>query len=120
VDNEELSQLIGSIYDCALEPDRWPTTLAAIAQATESARSFIVLHDLQNNLGGRFYDYGFDEHWLRLYFEKFAPINPIAPAAVLRPEGDVHSIGTLVCILTAWFAVRNETQMSRRYDILSI
>jgi DNA-binding CsgD family transcriptional regulator/PAS domain-containing protein len=96
VDNEELSNLIGSIYDCALEPERWPTTLAAVARASQSAMSFIVLHDLQNNLGGRFYDYGFDDHWLRLYFEKFAAVNPIPPAAVLRPVGDVYTTGALL------------------------
>ena len=26
---QALSQLIGSIYDCALEPDRWDRTLAS-------------------------------------------------------------------------------------------
>jgi DNA-binding CsgD family transcriptional regulator/PAS domain-containing protein len=96
VDNEELSQLIGSIYDCALEPECWPTTLAAIARATRSDMSFIVLHDLENHLGGRFYDHGMDDQWLNLYFEKFAAINPIPPAAVLRPVGDVYSIGSLL------------------------
>ena len=29
---ERLSDIIGSIYDCVLAPDRWPSALAAIVE----------------------------------------------------------------------------------------
>ena len=46
-----LSQLIGSIYDCALDPSAWELTLAAIAVEFECTIASLTLNDLR---GGRF------------------------------------------------------------------
>lgn len=95
MNNAELSDLIGIVYDCALEPERWPEALAGIARATQSANGFIVFHDLENNLGSRFFEHGLDERWLATYFESFAALNPIPAVSILRPVGDVHALSTL-------------------------
>ena len=42
---QALSQLIGSIYDCALEPDRWDLTLSDLKDAFESETSSVALVD---------------------------------------------------------------------------
>ena len=42
---QALSQLIGSIYDCALEPDRWDRTLSDLKDAFESQTSSVGLID---------------------------------------------------------------------------
>lgn len=43
---EVLSDLIGSIYDCALDPTLWPQTLTALRQALGYANAAISLHEL--------------------------------------------------------------------------
>ena len=40
---EALSHLIGSIYDCALEPDRWPETLTRIREELDFANASLSL-----------------------------------------------------------------------------
>jgi DNA-binding CsgD family transcriptional regulator len=42
-----LSQLIGSIYDCALEPERWPETLTSIHTALDFANASLSLIELR-------------------------------------------------------------------------
>jgi DNA-binding CsgD family transcriptional regulator/PAS domain-containing protein len=44
-----LSALIGSIYDCALHPDRWDQTLVGISDAFECANALLTLSDLRHN-----------------------------------------------------------------------
>ena len=43
---EALSELIGSIYDCALDPDHWQQTLADIRDALNSQAAVLHLNDL--------------------------------------------------------------------------
>ena len=92
---EGLSDLIGAIYDCALDPNRWQGTIARITQAVDASLGFIVLHDFANNLGSRFFDYGFSEAALRSYFETYAAVNPIAPVAERREVGTVDTLATM-------------------------
>lgn len=44
-----LSQLIGSIYDCALDPARWERTLSDIMQVMSGESVILSLNDLHNN-----------------------------------------------------------------------
>jgi DNA-binding CsgD family transcriptional regulator/PAS domain-containing protein len=46
--HQALSELIGSIYDCALDPDRWDRTLAEIGDAFGSRAAMLVLADLRD------------------------------------------------------------------------
>lgn len=45
----ELSALIGSIYECALDPSRWKQTLAQVQSALEAHTVVLHLNDLQQN-----------------------------------------------------------------------
>ena len=44
---ERLSDLIGAIYDCAIEPDRWPQTMGEICSELQCLYSAIILLDLE-------------------------------------------------------------------------
>ena len=69
---ETVSGIIGVIYDCVLEPDRWFATLPNISRLTQSAASSIVVHDRQGSGSGRVFECGPDQSYLRLYFERLA------------------------------------------------
>ncbi|MER8827343.1 helix-turn-helix transcriptional regulator [Mesorhizobium sp. M0938] len=47
--NHELSKLIGSIYDCALDPERWEDALAGIRDALNAQTAVLHLDDLTND-----------------------------------------------------------------------
>jgi DNA-binding CsgD family transcriptional regulator/PAS domain-containing protein len=46
---QALSKLIGSIYDCTLDPDRWDRTLAEVMDAFEGRTAILHLTDLQHD-----------------------------------------------------------------------
>lgn len=47
--HRRLSELIGAIYDCALDPDRWEATLAEVAEVFECSVVSLTLNDLGQN-----------------------------------------------------------------------
>lgn len=59
-----LSNLIGSIYDCTLDPARWPATLAAIRDAMASESAILSLSDRRQHRPLIEVSVGWDEHWL--------------------------------------------------------
>ncbi len=51
VDNELLSSIIGDIYDCALDSDKWPAVLIRITEAMDAAYTTIALAGTSDNHG---------------------------------------------------------------------
>jgi DNA-binding CsgD family transcriptional regulator len=66
---QRLSNLIGMIYDCAIEPDRWPQTLAEICRTIECISGVILLLDLESSQHRFAYTWGLSSHWAQRYFE---------------------------------------------------
>jgi DNA-binding CsgD family transcriptional regulator len=95
--DEELSALIGRIYDCALDPDRWSGVLGAIAQTVDAAVGMVAVHDLVENRPIRTFAHGMPAPAVWLYEARYATRNPIAVALATRHvEGTVDTLGTLV------------------------
>jgi DNA-binding CsgD family transcriptional regulator/PAS domain-containing protein len=69
---ERLSDIIGSVYDCVLEPQEWSRTLPLISAFGESTASSIVVQGMLSNSGARIFEDGDRQSFLRLYFEKLA------------------------------------------------
>jgi len=59
-----LSDLIGSIYDCALDPALWEQTLAEIARAFDGERAILSLNDLRQDRTLIAKSAGWEPHWL--------------------------------------------------------
>jgi DNA-binding CsgD family transcriptional regulator len=64
-----ISDLIGLVYDCAIEPSRWPQALAEICRAIECASGLILLLDLVTSQHRFAYTWGLTSDWERRYFE---------------------------------------------------
>lgn len=93
--SETLTDIIGIVYDCVLDPERWSATLPLISTLGESAASSIVVHDRQG-AGGRVFEHGADQSYLRLYFEKLAAAKlPPLQRATLDRLGDVCTMTML-------------------------
>ncbi|MGY5775082.1 helix-turn-helix transcriptional regulator [Rhizobium sp. LEGMi135b] len=62
--NPILSSLIGSIYDCALDPSLWEQTLAQVAQLLACEKAILSLNELQRNRILIKKSVGWDPYWL--------------------------------------------------------
>ena len=71
---ETLSEIVGSVYDCVLQPQDWSRTLPLISSFGESAASSIVVQDRLSASGTNVFEHGADQSFLRLYFEKLAAL----------------------------------------------
>jgi DNA-binding CsgD family transcriptional regulator/PAS domain-containing protein len=93
---EHLSDLIGRIYDCALEPEGWADTVGRIARAAGAHFGIIAIHDIVANRGIRTITYGIPAPVMWLYGQRYATRNPLAMAASQSfEEGRVDTLETL-------------------------
>lgn len=63
----QLSELIGMIYDCAVEPDRWPATLAEICQSIDCMSGFLLRVDLEQSSHRFSHSWGLTPDWKERY-----------------------------------------------------
>ena len=90
-----LSDTIGAIYDCALDPDRWRDACRRMADLCESTAGGMCVHDIRNVQNDQLYEFGYQPEFLHL-FEKHYPQSPIAAASIVGEVGDVFTL-TQVC-----------------------
>src|SRR3954469_674643 len=60
---ERLSNLIGRIYDCAIEPERWADTLGEICRTLNCLSGMILLVDLEHARSKFAYSWGIGSDW---------------------------------------------------------
>lgn len=63
--NQALSDLIGLIYDCVIDPSRWQDTLTRIAHALHSEKVILCLNDLQQDRALIEKSVGWEPFWLK-------------------------------------------------------
>jgi DNA-binding CsgD family transcriptional regulator len=74
---EDLSSLIGEIYDAAMEPALWPVVLGQIADFVGGSAAAFYAKDAATKTGSVHYDCGrSDPHYKRLYFETYIKMDP--------------------------------------------
>ncbi len=93
---ERLSDIIGSVYDCVLQPQEWSRTLPLISAFGESAASSIVVQGRLSGSGTRVFEDGERQSFLRLYFEKLAASRmPTMKQAAFDHLGEVATMTML-------------------------
>jgi hypothetical protein len=74
---DEVSSLIGDIYDAAMDPSLWMGTLGRISDFVGGQASGLYAKDASTRTGGIYYDDGrIDQRYVRLYFEKYIKLDP--------------------------------------------
>jgi DNA-binding CsgD family transcriptional regulator/PAS domain-containing protein len=66
---ERMSDLIGMIYDSAIEPDRWPGTIAEICRTVGCLSGMILLIDLHRSQHRLAYAWGMAPQWERRFLD---------------------------------------------------
>jgi DNA-binding CsgD family transcriptional regulator len=76
-EDEELTQLIGEIYDAALNPSLWPGVLEKSTRFVGGSGAALFSKDATAKSGNLYYDFGTDPYYTKLYFEKYVRLDPI-------------------------------------------
>jgi DNA-binding CsgD family transcriptional regulator/PAS domain-containing protein len=66
---KRMSDLIGMIYDCAIEPERWPRTIAEICGAIGCLSGLLLLIDLRRSQHRLAYAWGMAPNWERRFLD---------------------------------------------------
>jgi len=93
VSAQQLSDVIGAIYDCALDPERWPATCRSIADLCESSAGGICVHDLKQVQNDQLFVFGYQPEFLQTLGSHFAE-SPMAVADIVSNVGDVNALST--------------------------
>jgi DNA-binding CsgD family transcriptional regulator len=64
ITSDRLSSLVGAIYDCVVEPDRWPEAMGEICSDLGCSTSVMLLADLKHSRHRFFKEWNNDPGWL--------------------------------------------------------
>lgn len=91
VSAQALSDTIGAIYDCALDPLQWPDACRKIADLCESTAGGICVHDLQHVQNDQLFVFGYEPKFLEQLGKHYAQ-SPMATSDVVSNIGDVSAL----------------------------
>jgi DNA-binding CsgD family transcriptional regulator/PAS domain-containing protein len=93
VSAQALSETIGAIYDCALDPQLWPDTCRKIADLCESTGGGICVHDMRHLQNDQLFVFGYQSEFLEKLGSQYAQ-SPMAAADIVASIGDVNVLST--------------------------
>ncbi|MDB5583474.1 MAG: transcriptional regulator, LuxR family [Bradyrhizobium sp.] len=93
VSAQALSDTIGAIYDCALDPQQWPEACRKIADLCESTGGGICVHDMRQVQNDQLFVFGYQPEFLQKLGSQYAQ-SPMAAADIVASIGDVNVLST--------------------------
>jgi len=79
---EEISRLIGDIYDASLDPALWPVVFAAATKHIGGSSTNLFSQDIVGAKSTIYFSAGQDSHFRQLYHQKYFKMNPVFPTVV--------------------------------------
>jgi DNA-binding CsgD family transcriptional regulator len=73
---EQVSHLIGDIYDAALDPALWPVVLERCAGFVGGVASALFMKDSVRKTHNTVFAWGYDPDYTRVYLEKYVQLDP--------------------------------------------
>ena len=91
-----LSQLIGDIYDAALDAELWPRALEGVCGFVGASMANIFWQDVIGKAAKSFFEWGHDPRYTELYLGTYARMNPLFPAIYSIPVGRVFRLSDVL------------------------
>jgi DNA-binding CsgD family transcriptional regulator len=95
-ESRQLSALIAEIYDAALIKDAWPNVLERLCAFVDGCSANFFSQQSSSPQPVLFFEWGVDPTYGRLYFERYAQLNPLVPALSFVDAGKVFSLSDLM------------------------
>src|SRR5215212_6917135 len=89
-----LSDTIGAIYDCALDPQLWTNAVRRIANLCESVGGGICVHDLKNVQNTQLFEVGYSKEFSEA-FQKHYEGSALAAATIVADVGAVNTLAMI-------------------------
>lgn len=93
---EQLSELVGGIYDAALDPTRWPSVLGETCRFVDCVSGTLNSYDTVRSSLAINVSHGYDPHYVKLLLERYIQINPMLEMALRTDVGDVLSVNQVM------------------------
>jgi DNA-binding CsgD family transcriptional regulator len=77
IEPDDLSHVIGKIYDCAVDPQHWPHAIETIARLVDGNSGAVFVFDTTRNEPRLYVDWNVDAETMRQYQEEYHQDNPI-------------------------------------------
>jgi DNA-binding CsgD family transcriptional regulator len=90
-DIEQFSNLVGDIYDAALDPALWPGVFIGACNFIGASAATLASHDMIQRGTTVFYNWGFAPGYEKTYAESCCRINPFFPTAIFFDLETVHA-----------------------------
>jgi DNA-binding CsgD family transcriptional regulator/PAS domain-containing protein len=87
----EVSNLIGDIYDAALDPALWSPTLRKIGKFIGGPAAALYSKDTVRKTGNVFYAFGVEPQFVQSYFDKYVTFDPFTTTRFFFPVEQVIS-----------------------------
>ncbi|MDO8465153.1 MAG: hypothetical protein Q7S46_07870 [Gallionella sp.] len=81
--------LVGMVYDAALDQHKWPTFLEALALTVGGCSAMLRSVDLQTHQAGFVASVGYDPAWQKAYCDYFVKLDHLTPALTQFRLGEV-------------------------------
>jgi len=94
--DETLLDLIGGIYDSALNPETWNAILPRIGAFVGGSAGGLFAHHASRRSGSVHYQFGTDPDYRQLYLEKYLTIDPMFGTYFVLDVGEVFSTSTIM------------------------
>lgn len=116
VSAQALSDTIGAIYDCALDPQRWSDAIRRIGELCESRAGGLCVHDLRNVEDIHLFEIGYTREFSQLV-QKHYQQSPFATASIVHEVGDVLTLATICPNEEEWFESRFYREVMKPYGV---
>ena len=93
---ETLLQLIGGIYDAALNPDVWNALVPRLGTFVGGSAGGLYSHHASRKSASIYYQFGTDPGYRQLYIDKYVSIDPMFGTYFVLEIGEVFSTSTIM------------------------
>src|SRR5262249_11165648 len=94
---DQVSELVGNIYDASINPSLWPRVLEQTCGYIQGIAAVLVAHEATAGSGEFYFSWGDDPVYTESYSRTFSKINPLVVAMLAQSTpGDIVAIGDLI------------------------
>jgi DNA-binding CsgD family transcriptional regulator len=95
-EDERLSELIGRIYDAALDSTLWVDVLGKTKNFIGGQAAALAWKDAVAKRGGLYYDDGISPYYRQLYFDKYIKLDPCTTGQFFAEIGDAIATADVI------------------------
>lgn len=91
---EQISSVIGSAYDAALDPALWPDAVEQACRLLDCFQGAIGAFDFLQEGANLQIQWGYEPHYWQSFLDHYHRTNPAIPTVLRSKTGEVYSFGT--------------------------